>query len=70
LRELRNEVTEHAPDKPVAPALLKAIRLTLENTFPAGGRDMKDIRVDMRGVHTHAELLALINTWCQRYNDV
>ena len=70
LRELRNEVTELPPDKPVAPALLKAIKLTLENTFPAGGRDMKDIRVDLRCVHTHAELLALINAWCQRYHDV
>jgi hypothetical protein len=31
---------------------------------------MKDIRVDLRRVHTHAELLALINAWCQSYHDV
>lgn len=70
LRELRSEIAELAPDKPVSPKLLKVVKLTLEGTFAAGNNEMKGIITDLRGVHTHAQLLALINVWIQRYHDV
>lgn len=70
LAMLRDEFSTADPAKIVRPPVVKAIKMTLEATFNAGGQTMAELRQELRGVKTYGELDELLGKWAVKFRTL